>query len=158
MSCNCNMFVFGLGQSLCHIINLRFAIGSIRTVASFCAEEKVMRVYRDKCAGPERMGIKQGLIEGAGFGVSCFLLFCVYAASFYAGAWLVEAGTTTFPKVFREAAGNHDFPFKVKLVVPPSYVLITQTLDKVIKMYRIQWESDAFNQQSFFKLELLVTC
>ncbi|KAF5790270.1 putative Type 1 protein exporter [Helianthus annuus] len=101
MSCNCNMFVFGLGQSLCHIINLRFAIGSIRTVASFCAEEKVMRVYRDKCAGPERMRIKQGLIEGAGFGVSCFLLFCVYAASFYAGAWLVEAGTTTFPKVFR---------------------------------------------------------
>ncbi|KAJ0695924.1 putative ABC-type xenobiotic transporter [Helianthus annuus] len=77
------------------------AIGSIRTVASFCAEEKVMRVYRDKCAGPERMGIKQGLIAGAGFGVSCFLLFCVYAASFYAGAWLVEAGTTTFPKVFR---------------------------------------------------------
>ncbi|KAM0028062.1 putative ABC-type xenobiotic transporter [Helianthus debilis subsp. tardiflorus] len=77
------------------------AIGSIRTVASFCAEEKVMQVYRDKCAGPERMGIKQGLIAGAGFGVSCFLLFCVYAASFYAGAWLVEAGTTTFPNVFR---------------------------------------------------------
>ncbi|MFS7976390.1 putative ABC-type xenobiotic transporter [Helianthus anomalus] len=77
------------------------AIGSIRTVASFCAEEKVMRAYRDKCAGPERMGIKQGLIAGGGFGVSCFLLFCVYAASFYAGAWLVEAGTTTFPKVFR---------------------------------------------------------
>ncbi|KAJ0936890.1 hypothetical protein HanRHA438_Chr03g0136091 [Helianthus annuus] len=90
--------------------------------------------------------------------VSIVLSSTPLPASFYAGAWLVEAGTTTFPKVFREAAGNHDFPFKVKLVVPPSYVLITQTLDKVIKMYRIQWESDAFNQQSFFKLELLVTC
>ncbi|KAK9068063.1 hypothetical protein SSX86_012174 [Deinandra increscens subsp. villosa] len=29
-----------------------------------------------------------------------------------------------------EAAGNHDCPVKIKLVAPPSYVLITQTLDK----------------------------
>ncbi|KAI3805865.1 hypothetical protein L1987_21752 [Smallanthus sonchifolius] len=33
--------------------------------------------------------------------MSYFTLFCVYAASFYAGAWLVEAGTATFPDVFR---------------------------------------------------------
>ncbi|KAJ0593976.1 putative translation initiation factor 2, alpha subunit [Helianthus annuus] len=65
--------------------------------------------------------------------VSIVLSSTPLPASFYAGAWLVEAGTTTFPKVFREAAGNHDFPFKVKLVVPPSYVLITQTLDKFLK-------------------------
>ncbi|KAI7745067.1 hypothetical protein M8C21_034033 [Ambrosia artemisiifolia] len=77
------------------------AVRSIRTVASFCAEEKVMQFYRDKCAGPERMGIKQGLIAGIGFGVSYSLLFCVYAASFYAGARLVKAGTTTFSDVFR---------------------------------------------------------
>ncbi|KAF5794530.1 putative Type I protein exporter [Helianthus annuus] len=44
--------------------------------------EKVMRVYRDKCAGPERMGIKQGLIAGAGFGVSCFLLFVCMQPAF----------------------------------------------------------------------------
>ncbi|CAH1415077.1 unnamed protein product [Lactuca virosa] len=29
-----------------------------------------------------------------------------------------------------EAAGNQDCPVKIKLVAPPSYVLITQTLDK----------------------------
>ncbi|KAH7854692.1 hypothetical protein Vadar_016859 [Vaccinium darrowii] len=29
-----------------------------------------------------------------------------------------------------EAAGNKDFPVKIKLVAPPSYVLNTQTLDK----------------------------
>ncbi|KAI3759988.1 hypothetical protein L1987_50376 [Smallanthus sonchifolius] len=77
------------------------AVGGIRTIASFCGEEKVMRFYRDKCAEPERNGIKQGLIAGVGFGISYFTLFCVYAASFYAGAWLVEAGTTTFTDVFR---------------------------------------------------------
>ncbi|KAJ8498307.1 hypothetical protein OPV22_008859 [Ensete ventricosum] len=77
------------------------AVGSIRTVASFSAEEKVMEIYKQKCEGPTRKGIRQGIISGAGFGFSIFLLFCVYAASFYAGARLVDSGKTTFGKVFR---------------------------------------------------------
>ncbi|URD76940.1 ABC transporter B family member [Musa troglodytarum] len=77
------------------------AVGSIRTVASFSAEEKVMEIYKQKCEGPTRKGIKQGIISGVGFGFSIFLLFCVYAASFYVGARLVDSGKTTFGKVFR---------------------------------------------------------
>lgn len=77
------------------------AVGSIRTVASFCAEEKVMELYKKKCEGPAKTGIRQGLISGIGFGVSFFLLFCVYATSFYAGARLVDAGKATFSDVFR---------------------------------------------------------
>ncbi|KAJ8749013.1 hypothetical protein K2173_013456 [Erythroxylum novogranatense] len=77
------------------------AVGSIRTVASFCAEEKVMELYRKKCEGPMRTGMKQGLISGIGFGASFLLLFSVYAASFYAGAQLVYHGKTTFADVFQ---------------------------------------------------------
>ncbi|KAJ3676007.1 hypothetical protein LUZ60_003419 [Juncus effusus] len=77
------------------------AVSSIRTVASFTAEEKVMQLYKKKCEGPMKTGIRQGIISGVGFGVSFFLLFCVYGTSFYAGARLVEEGKTTFPKVFR---------------------------------------------------------
>lgn len=77
------------------------AVGSIRTVASFCAEEKVMELYKKKCEGPMRTGIRQGLISGIGFGLSFGLLFCVYATSFYAGARLVEDGKITFSDVFR---------------------------------------------------------
>ncbi|KAF9592904.1 hypothetical protein IFM89_018620 [Coptis chinensis] len=77
------------------------AVGSIRTVASFCAEEKVMQLYKKKCEGPMKTGIRQGLISGIGFGISFFLLFNVYATSFYAGARLVDAGKTTFSDVFR---------------------------------------------------------
>ncbi|MBA0763440.1 hypothetical protein Gotri_012880 [Gossypium trilobum] len=77
------------------------AVGSIRTVASFCAEEKVMELYKKKCEGPMKTGIKQGLISGTGFGVSFFFLFSVYATSFYAGAQLVEHGYTTFRDVFQ---------------------------------------------------------
>lgn len=77
------------------------AVGSIRTVASFCAEEKVMQSYAEKCKGPMKTGIRQGLISGAGFGLSFFLLFSVYATSFYAGARLVDAGRTNFTDVFQ---------------------------------------------------------
>ncbi|KMT03250.1 hypothetical protein BVRB_8g197930 [Beta vulgaris subsp. vulgaris] len=77
------------------------AVGSVRTVASFCAEEKVMQLYEKKCEAPMEAGMKQGLISGAGFGVSFALLFFVYAISFYAGAQLVGHGKTTFTEVFR---------------------------------------------------------
>ncbi|PIA60696.1 hypothetical protein AQUCO_00300306v1 [Aquilegia coerulea] len=77
------------------------AVGSIRTVASFCAEEKVMQLYEKKCEGPMKSGIRQGIISGIGFGISFLFLFCVYATCFYAGARLVDAGKTTFADVFR---------------------------------------------------------
>ncbi|KAJ6823898.1 ABC transporter B family member 11-like isoform X1 [Iris pallida] len=77
------------------------AVGSIRTVASFSAEEKVMELYNKKCEGPRKAGIKQGLISGIGFGLSLFLMYIVYAISFYAGGRLVNDGKTTFGKVFQ---------------------------------------------------------
>ncbi|KAL5718616.1 ABC-type xenobiotic transporter [Ranunculus cassubicifolius] len=77
------------------------AVGSIRTVASFCAEENVMQLYKKKCDGPMKTGIRQGLISGIGFGVSFFFLFCFYAACFYFGARLVESGKATFSDVFK---------------------------------------------------------
>ncbi|AEC10785.1 putative ABC-type xenobiotic transporter [Arabidopsis thaliana] len=77
------------------------AVGSIRTVASFCAEDKVMNMYSKKCEGPMKNGIRQGIVSGIGFGFSFFVLFSSYAASFYVGARLVDDGKTTFDSVFR---------------------------------------------------------
>ena len=77
------------------------AVGSIRTVASFCAEEKVMELYHKKCKGPIKAGIRQGLVSGVGFGMSLFFLYIVYACSFYAGARLIAEGKTNFSEVFR---------------------------------------------------------
>ncbi|KAK8968612.1 ABC transporter B family member 11 [Platanthera guangdongensis] len=77
------------------------AVGNIRTVASFTAEEKVLELYAQKSEGPRKAGIRQAVINGTGIGISFFLLFCVYAASFYAGSRLVQDGKTTFGKVFR---------------------------------------------------------
>ncbi|XP_026446430.1 ABC transporter B family member 11-like isoform X2 [Papaver somniferum] len=77
------------------------AVGSIRTVASFCAEERLMKLYEEKCDGPRKIGIRQGLISGIGFGLSFSLFFCLNATSFYAGGRLVQDGKTQFQEVFR---------------------------------------------------------
>ncbi|KAJ6343832.1 hypothetical protein OIU76_005556 [Salix suchowensis] len=77
------------------------AVCSIRTVASFCAEEKVMQLYLGKCRGPMKAGVRLGWVSGIGFGVSSFLLYCFYATSFYAGARLVDTGHITFQDVFQ---------------------------------------------------------
>ncbi|XP_061995041.1 ABC transporter B family member 21-like isoform X2 [Rosa rugosa] len=77
------------------------AVGSIRTVASFCAEEKMIELYKKKCESPIKTGIRQGLVSGIGFGVSLFLLFSAFALIFYTGGLLVAAGKTTASSVFR---------------------------------------------------------
>nr|QVT92368.1 ABC transporter [Salvia miltiorrhiza] len=81
------------------------AVGSIRTVASLCGEDKVAELYREKCRVPVRLGSKQGVVSGASFGLSLFLLYSVYAASYYAGARLVDAGKINFGDVFRVFLG-----------------------------------------------------
>ncbi|XP_077243757.1 ABC transporter B family member 11-like [Tasmannia lanceolata] len=77
------------------------AVGSIRTVASFCAEQKVMDLYKKKCDAPMKRGVRQGIISGFGFGFSFFVLFSTYAISFYTGAVFVGDGKATFSQVFR---------------------------------------------------------
>ncbi|KAJ0014347.1 hypothetical protein Pint_20697 [Pistacia integerrima] len=77
------------------------AIGSIRTVASFCAEEKVMKIYQKKCEDPLKASIRQGLAGGVAFGLSFCFLFLFYAGSFYFGVQLLDAGRVTFSEIFR---------------------------------------------------------
>ncbi|GJM91048.1 hypothetical protein PR202_ga07383 [Eleusine coracana subsp. coracana] len=77
------------------------AIGNIRTVASFCAEEKVVENYRKKCEGPVKEGVRQGAISGVGYGFSFALLFCFYAVSFYIGARFIHDGHADVGQVFK---------------------------------------------------------
>ncbi|KAH7353067.1 hypothetical protein KP509_19G077400 [Ceratopteris richardii] len=77
------------------------AVGSIRTVASFCAEEKVMQIYNEKCRSPLQKGIRQGVISGFVFGTANFVMFAAYAFCFWFGARLVQQGQISFGDVFR---------------------------------------------------------
>jgi len=77
------------------------AVRSIRTVASFCAEDKVMEMYRKKCENPIKAGRQGGLINGLAFALSLFTLLSFQATGFYAGARVVEAGKAPFSDVLR---------------------------------------------------------
>ncbi|TVU33976.1 hypothetical protein EJB05_15795 [Eragrostis curvula] len=77
------------------------AVGGIRTVASFCAEKKVMEMYEKICESPIRQGIREGVVSGLGFGFSFLAFYLTYALCFYVGAKFVHQGSATFPEVFR---------------------------------------------------------
>ncbi|CAA3003403.1 ABC transporter B family member 9-like [Olea europaea subsp. europaea] len=77
------------------------AVSSIRTVASFSAEEKVMKMYEQKCEAPVKQGVRIGLVSGAGFGAGSFALFCTNSFCFYIGAVLIQHGRASFGDVFK---------------------------------------------------------
>ncbi|GER32380.1 ABC transporter B family member [Striga asiatica] len=81
---------------------IAFAKGwRLTTVAPFSAQERIVETYKKKCKRLSKNGVKQGLVSGMGFGFSIFLLYSVYATSFYAGARLVRDGKATTSDVFR---------------------------------------------------------
>ncbi|PIA30043.1 hypothetical protein AQUCO_05700032v1 [Aquilegia coerulea] len=77
------------------------AVSSIRTVSSFCAEQRIMDLYQKKCEAPIINRMWQGLVCGAVHGFSFFACYCNYALIFYIGAQLVQQGKATFAEVFK---------------------------------------------------------
>uniref|UniRef100_A0ACD5VYG5 Uncharacterized protein n=1 Tax=Avena sativa TaxID=4498 RepID=A0ACD5VYG5_AVESA len=77
------------------------AVGSIRTIASFCAEKRLVTTYNKKCEALRKQGIRSGIVGGLGFGFSFLVLYLTYALCFYVGAQFVRQGKTTFADVFR---------------------------------------------------------
>ncbi|XP_073272255.1 ABC transporter B family member 9-like [Primulina huaijiensis] len=77
------------------------AVSGIRTVASFGAEDKVMKMYEQKCEAPLKQGVRLGIVSGASFGVGSLALYCANAFCFYIGAVLVKHDEATFGEVFK---------------------------------------------------------
>ncbi|KAF3326657.1 MDR-like ABC transporter [Carex littledalei] len=77
------------------------AVGSIRTVASFCAEKRIIETYNRKCEASMNQGVRTGWVGGLGFGFSFLMLYLTYALCFYVGAKFVEKDKATFIEVFK---------------------------------------------------------
>ncbi|XP_006644563.3 ABC transporter B family member 4-like [Oryza brachyantha] len=77
------------------------AVSSIRTVASFCSEKRVMRMYDNKCEASKNQGVRTGMVGGLGFGFSFLMLYLTYGLCFYVGAQFVRHNKTTFGDVFK---------------------------------------------------------
>ncbi|KAI3864925.1 hypothetical protein MKW92_005942 [Papaver armeniacum] len=77
------------------------AVGGIRTVASFNAEDKVVHLYKNKCTNLMEQGFQCGYKSGVSLGFAIFIIFAGGSLCFYVGARLVKDGKATFEQVFR---------------------------------------------------------
>ncbi|PUZ64940.1 hypothetical protein GQ55_3G183200 [Panicum hallii var. hallii] len=77
------------------------AVVSIKTVASFCAQERVVSVYNNKCQASRTQGIRTRIIGGLGFGFSNMMVYTSSALCYFVAAQFVSHGKSTFPSVFK---------------------------------------------------------
>jgi len=77
------------------------AVVSIKTVASFCAQERVVTVYNNKCQASRTQGIRTGIIGGLGFGFSNMMVYTSSALCYFVAAQFVSHGKSTFSSVFK---------------------------------------------------------
>lgn len=59
------------------------AVGNMRTVAAFCAEEKVVDLYARELIEPSKRSFTRGQIAGIFYGVSQFFIFSSYALALW---------------------------------------------------------------------------
>ncbi|KAJ8438967.1 hypothetical protein Cgig2_018878 [Carnegiea gigantea] len=77
------------------------AISNIRTVAAFCAEEKVLDLYSHELVEPARRSFTRGQIAGIFYGVSQFFIFSSYGLALWYGSLLMERGMAGFKSVMK---------------------------------------------------------
>ncbi|CAL4954975.1 unnamed protein product [Urochloa decumbens] len=77
------------------------AVNSIRTVASFCGEKRVMSIYNRKCEASKNQVVRTGMVAGFGFGISYLMLNLTYGLCFYVGAQFIRHGKSTFSDLFK---------------------------------------------------------
>ncbi|KAL8150536.1 hypothetical protein V2J09_020344 [Rumex salicifolius] len=76
------------------------AVGNIRTVAAFCAEEKVLDLYAQELVEPSKRSFTRGQIAGVFYGVSQFFIFSSYGLALY-GSVLMGRGICGFKSVMK---------------------------------------------------------
>lgn len=72
------------------------ALSSIRTVASFCAEKKILSLYRAKSLYCLKSGMRRSFIAGFGLAATYVLMFGSLGLSFWAGGKLLYAQKVDF--------------------------------------------------------------
>ncbi|XP_073219421.1 ABC transporter B family member 2-like isoform X2 [Cicer arietinum] len=77
------------------------AISNIRTVAAFCAEEKVIDLYVDELVEPSKRSFKRGQIAGIFYGISQFFIFSSYGLALWYGSVLIQKELSGFKSIMK---------------------------------------------------------
>ena len=81
-------------------------VSSVRTVASFCGEDKECRRYSHTLSAAKNAGIKKAFVSGFGLGLNQFCWFASNGIILYYGAVLVASEVTYF-KMTADQVGLH---------------------------------------------------
>ncbi|KAH9617662.1 hypothetical protein KSS87_013634, partial [Heliosperma pusillum] len=77
------------------------AVGNIRTVVAFSAEEKVLDMYARELVEPSKRSFTRGQIAGIFYGVTQFFIFSCYGLALWYGSVLMEKGISGFESVMK---------------------------------------------------------
>ncbi|KAI9125379.1 hypothetical protein K1719_003995 [Acacia pycnantha] len=77
------------------------AVSNIRTVAAFCLEERVLKLYANELAEPSKLSFKRGQISGIFYGISQFFIFSSYGLALWYGSVLMEKELASFKSVMK---------------------------------------------------------
>ncbi|KAJ4915495.1 ABC transporter B family member 10 [Raphanus sativus] len=77
------------------------AISNIRTVAAFCAEDKVLELYSNELLEPSERSFRRGQTAGILYGVSQFFIFSSYGLALWYGSVLMGQGLSSFESVMK---------------------------------------------------------
>ncbi|XP_043807365.1 ABC transporter B family member 2 isoform X2 [Manihot esculenta] len=77
------------------------AVSNIRTVAAFCAEEKILDLYSRELVDPSKRSFTRGQIAGIFYGVSQFFIFSSYGLALWYGSVLMGKGLAGFKSVMK---------------------------------------------------------
>ncbi|GMH28804.1 hypothetical protein Nepgr_030647 [Nepenthes gracilis] len=77
------------------------AVGNIRTVAAFCAEERVLDLYSRELVEPSKRSFTRGQIAGIFYGIAQFFIFSSYGLALWYGSVLMGKGLASFKSVMK---------------------------------------------------------
>ncbi|GAV77509.1 ABC_tran domain-containing protein/ABC_membrane domain-containing protein [Cephalotus follicularis] len=77
------------------------AVSNMRTVAAFCAEEKVLDLYSNELVEPSKRSFTRGQIAGLFYGISQFFIFSSYGLALWYGSVLMGKGLASFNSVMK---------------------------------------------------------
>ncbi|KAH7281015.1 hypothetical protein KP509_36G025500 [Ceratopteris richardii] len=77
------------------------AVSNIRTIAAFCAEDKVIELYGKELESPKRRSQLRAQIAGFGYGVSQLCMYCAYGLGLWYSSLLIQRGEVDFGSVMK---------------------------------------------------------
>ncbi|MBA0718553.1 hypothetical protein Golax_006297, partial [Gossypium laxum] len=77
------------------------AVSNIRTVAAFCAEEKIFDLYSRELVEPSKRSFNRGQIAGIFYGISQFFIFSSYGLALWYGSVLMGKELASFKSVMK---------------------------------------------------------